>query len=831
MDDQPFAGFSYNRMTGEVTIPSVRGNIVIIAIGVFTPEITLDGKDITSDGLPRRVDTGTTDVSFTLAVDTARFRLPDGITMTMGGSNFTGFSYNRVSGLVTIPSVTGNVVVTAKGIRIHEIILIDDGSVTSSDIPRFVDDGDGLSFTLEAVGSHVLPGAIAITMTIEGVTETLHAGTDYVYDSSTGYVEFRTAVIGIVVVNASGVQVYLVSLDGSGVFCDELSAAVVEGDAISFILQVYSGYRLPDDITMTMDSSPFAGFSYNNKSGLVTITSVMGNIVVTASAVITHEITLNGTNVTSDDIPAIADDSSTISFTLKVSSAGYRLPDGITVTMGGSPYQGFSYNSVSGLVTISEVTDIIVVTAAGVLTHRITLNGTDVTSDELPMTADDGATASFTLKVGSEHRLPSTITMTMDGQPFEGFVYNNVSGEVTITSVDGAIDITAVGVFRPEITLNGTNITSDGLPRRVDAGTTAVQFTLYVSDGRFRLPDGITMTMGGLPFAGFTYNSVSGLVTISQVTDNIVVTAAGVLTHRITLDGTDVTSDDLPMTVDDGATASFTLEAGSDHRLPDSIVVTMAGTGILVPDRDYTYDPSSGTVSFIIPVTGDVKIKAAAVILEFSVSGTVFIEGTSNGLSGAVITYEINGIEMTAVTDAGGKYVITFPVTGTLTITDVDKVNYTLTSGILPAVFGSDTIDADFGMTLTTYVSMFSVSGTVSIKGTATGLEGVKIGYTINDVELSVLTDAGGGYVIVSELGWSVTITGVTKDGHTLITQLPPAFYSNTPDVNFEMDAVGSSGGWNLWILVIILTAETLMIMILLRIRSRRRSPELEADA
>jgi hypothetical protein len=56
----------------------------------------------------------------------------------------------------------------------------------------------------------------------------------------------------MVVINASGVMVYMVTLAGTDISSGELPAAVSEGETFSFELVADQHYRLPGTIVITM---------------------------------------------------------------------------------------------------------------------------------------------------------------------------------------------------------------------------------------------------------------------------------------------------------------------------------------------------------------------------------------------------------------------------------------------------------------------------------------------------------------------------------------------------------------------------------------------------
>jgi hypothetical protein len=139
------------------------------------------------------------------------------------------------------------------------------------------------------------------------------------------------------------------------------------------------------------------------------------------------------------------------------------------------------------------------------------------------------------------------------------------------------------------------------------------------------------------------------------------------------------------------------------------------------------------------------------------------------------------------VTDENGNYVILADIGEIVIITKVWKDGYVLVSGTPPFETYDADATADFAMLIGFYVS-----GTVYIKGTTTGIEGVTIEYTIGGVPGSVVTGENGKYAIPVGAGETVTITNVWKDGHVLMSNIPPAFLRDAEDAHFEMDVLSS---------------------------------------
>lgn len=154
-------------------------------------------------------------------------------------------------------------------------------------------------------------------------------------------------------------------------------------------------------------------------------------------------------------------------------------------------------------------------------------------------------------------------------------------------AAQSALDDLVVAPF--DITVNVSNGTSEG-DAQILLGRQA-QVTLAASEG-YVLPQSISVTG-----ADFTYNVTTGVVVLSNPTDDIVITCACLAVYSISVIVTDGDSEGDEEIVQ-GGTASLTLSADSGYHLPTSITVSGAS---------YTYDSTTGVVSLSAP-TGNVSI-------------------------------------------------------------------------------------------------------------------------------------------------------------------------------------------------------------------------------
>lgn len=118
------------------------------------------------------------------------------VTVTMGGSDITAAAYDSSAGTVTIPEVTGDIVITASAIANARAVTYDLTNAASSNTASFVNDGGSYTTTLTANSGYALS---SVTVTMGGMDITNTA-----YNANTGLVSIAS-VTGDVVIAAVAV--------------------------------------------------------------------------------------------------------------------------------------------------------------------------------------------------------------------------------------------------------------------------------------------------------------------------------------------------------------------------------------------------------------------------------------------------------------------------------------------------------------------------------------------------------------------------------------------------------------------------------------------------
>ncbi len=416
--------------------------------------VTLPTGNITASG----ANTATTGTNYTATLSPENgYGLPETITVTIGGTAYTGYTYNKTTGVVTIPgaAITGNIVISATAVELPDTynVTLPTGNITATG-ETTATEGVDYTATLKAADGYVLPDTI--TVKVNGITIT-----DYEYNKTTGVITIPAITVsGAIVISATAVKipdVYNVTLPTGNITATGNTTAT-EDVAYTVTLKAADGYVLPNAITVKVNGTEITNYSYDKTTGVVTIPAdeVTGNIVISATAVQEASETYTLTLPTDTNIEAAVNATPTegVEFTVTLSAKdGYVLPDSITVTVGGVTCTNFTYNKSTGVVTIpgASVNGNIVISATAVKddpdTYTVTLpTDTNIVSTG-NTTATEGVQYTVTLSAKEGFELPADITVTVGGVAVE-YSYNSDTGVVEIPAevVKGNIVIIATAV-------------------------------------------------------------------------------------------------------------------------------------------------------------------------------------------------------------------------------------------------------------------------------------------------------------------------------------------------------------------------------------------------
>lgn len=196
------------------------------------------------------------------------------VTVIMAGIDITSTAYNN--GIISIPSVTGNVSITAVGKEVpsYSVTNILDGVTTNNNDTK-VTEGDSYSAILSAAHGYKMDGAtVTITMNGVDITADVYANGMISIDNATGDI----------VITAVGVEipVYTVTNNLTNVTNSNTQTEVSSTDGYySATLTVADGYSM-QSVVITMGGVDITADVYGD--GGILITEVTGDIVITAVA-------------------------------------------------------------------------------------------------------------------------------------------------------------------------------------------------------------------------------------------------------------------------------------------------------------------------------------------------------------------------------------------------------------------------------------------------------------------------------------------------------------------------------------------------------------------
>jgi hypothetical protein len=512
----------------------------------------------------------------------------------MGVTTLTkGIGYTFTAGVLTISSVTGDVEITAAGVPISAV-SITVSNISHGSVPAFVDTGKELTVTFSVAAGFRLPYDTSVKM---GGAD-LEKGDDYTFVNGVLTID---AVTGAVEITAAGVAISSVAVTVSDLTTGAVPAFVDTGDELTIEFAAAAGFRLPEDITITIGTSILVkDTDYEFEDGVLTIFDVFGNVTIEADGIAISTISVTAENI-AHDAPASVDTGEELIVTFSV-AAGFRLPYGISVKMGGADLDiDDDYTFVDGVLTIDAVTGAVEITAAGVAISAVSITVSDLTTGAVPAFVDTGDELVIEFTAAAGFRLPDDVTVKMGGADLvKGIGYEFEDGVLTIDAVTGAVEITAAGVAISSVVVTASDLTHNA-PGTVDTGKGLV--VTFTPAAGHRLPDDVTVKMGGadLPVTGYTY--VNGVLTISAVTGDVEITADGVPISTVTVIVTGLTHDASAF-VDTGGDLVITFTAELGYKLPNTAAVKMGGAD-LEPETDYTYVDGVLTIN---GVTGDVEV-------------------------------------------------------------------------------------------------------------------------------------------------------------------------------------------------------------------------------
>ena len=217
---------------------------------------------------------------------------------------------------------------------------------------------------------------------------------------------------------------------------------------------------------------------------------------------------------------------------------GYDISN-VQVTMGGENILD-AFNTATNTITINNVTGNIIITATGVpKNYNITNNLTLVTTNNTNSVITHGSSYTAILTATSGYKL-SSVTVKMGNADITSIVYTN--GEININSVTDDIVITAIAIEATyTITYNLTRASSSNTNTAISGNN----YTTTLKANNNCIIDSVIIKMGENDITSTVYNSNTGVVNITTITGNIIITVEASIYNQIPFSTTTMNGSEL----------------------------------------------------------------------------------------------------------------------------------------------------------------------------------------------------------------------------------------------------------------------------------------------
>lgn len=198
-----------------------------------------------------------------------------------------------------------------------------------------------------------------------GISSTARDLLDYILEHAT-YTEpdMQEYIDALYIALGGSFTYYTVTNTLTHVSNSNTASQVRDGESYSGTLTADLGYEI-SSVTVTMGGLDITSTAYD--SGVVSISTVTGNVIITATAteipvVVTYSITNTLTHVTNSNASVSVDANDPYTATL-TAETDYTI-DSVTITMGNVDITSTAYNSGTGAISIVSVTGNVVITAS-----------------------------------------------------------------------------------------------------------------------------------------------------------------------------------------------------------------------------------------------------------------------------------------------------------------------------------------------------------------------------------------------------------------------------------------------------------------------------------
>lgn len=273
--------YTYNSTSGEVVIPSVQGNITIVAsaIGADSHEVLLQLTNLTST-LETTSFSNNSPVAFVLNANSG-YTLPATLTVTLGETALTageGYTYEPTTGNFSLTAITGTLTISGAAVPKDYGEAVFDLTHLTVEADHTEKAIHGLTYEcqLTADEEYDLPNSVQIEM--NGTP--LRAG--YTYEN--GLIRILSVTGPITITAAATLKTYSVTTQLDNLTCEWSPYKVEHGGPLMVYFTAAEGYSLPRSVSVQMNGTTLTeGYIYVD--GILMIPSVQGPIEITAQAI------------------------------------------------------------------------------------------------------------------------------------------------------------------------------------------------------------------------------------------------------------------------------------------------------------------------------------------------------------------------------------------------------------------------------------------------------------------------------------------------------------------------------------------------------------------
>ena len=420
-----------------------------------------------------------------------------------------------------------------------------------------------------------------------------------------------------------------------------------------------------------------------------------------------------------------------------------------------------------------------------------TISNGELSSDD-SVNYNEALSITIVPDTANEYTYPSSIeSVTMGGNPFNGYEYDSSDGSFYIEHVTGDVVIVAHCVDASatpcSVDYDLTNCSISNAPETIYSNE--IKELQIVPDEHYKFPNSISIS--GIDSSKWTYDKDEGTILINAPDDDMTIIVECVAKDRfnINLDLTNVSKSSGPSgtkAVEEGEEVTIVFAASLNYGLPSTITVEM-GEDTLTAGDDYTWTQGTGTL-YLLELTDDLTVTISGVARDLTngslTLGTKKIEYylgddfekpstiTAN-FNIAPLTVDVkNDVEVSGPIENG---VVTGSGTITLTYTyeptgSTQTASYSITvENVIPTASKYVKVTSDAGLTNGQYLIVYETESKAFDGSAAGGDMGTNKAYkevTISSSEIAAsdtvnafsvtITSLTGGYTIYTSSGYYI---------------------------------------------------------------------------